>query len=310
MGDKPTPKKISYLAISRKAFNAAMDEGGGMYDRPFNAPRSKDDYFIFAVTDDKGWDSVPALNDLVDKSRRVTGVGSSNFIGLSIPPIQHKPNLVAALNATKPELNAYAQVGDVKMVDSMEELITTFRDMLATQKVSATVSASHTDKICTLDELAARVEQRRAGGKEPVIGFTSGVYDLIHPGHVTLLEEARKRCDYLVVAIASDRTVKAQKGADRPFIDEYRRARTIAGMSSVDSVIISDEPYHEAILKRIKPQVMFKGDEYKGQKLIGSELVDRVELIPCDEKDFNSTTSVVDTIRTRKSTGPFGAPPM
>jgi D-beta-D-heptose 7-phosphate kinase/D-beta-D-heptose 1-phosphate adenosyltransferase len=154
-------------------------------------------------------------------------------------------------------------------------------------------------KIKSLDELEQLVTKWRVSEPNACVGITSGVYDLVHPGHVSLLAAAGSQCDYLIVVIASDRTVREQKGEDKPYIVEIKRAQTIAGLGSVDAVIISDELYHETILKRTLPNKMFKGDEYKGCQIHGSELVGEMVFIPCSEKDFNSSSTIAKEIQRR-----------
>lgn len=151
------------------------------------------------------------------------------------------------------------------------------------------------DKVMTLEQLQAQVEKWRAQGDE--IGVTSGVFDILHPGHISFLEDANRRCGRTVVIVASDRTVRAQKGEEKPYISEQQRAQTIAAIDTADAVIISDEFYHETILKALSPDVMFKGDDYKGKEIKGAELVGRVELIPCAEKEFYSSSAFVRKIK-------------
>lgn len=158
-------------------------------------------------------------------------------------------------------------------------------------------------KLCdSLDALATKVEAVRKENPRAVIGFTSGAFDLLHPGHMRFLSEARENCDFLVVAIASDRTIREQKGSERPYIDEYRRAETMTGLIGADAVIISDEPYHETILRRINPTILFKGTDYKDKKIMGANLVEKVQIIDCGHQGrdgVNSTTYIERIMRHR-----------
>jgi D-glycero-beta-D-manno-heptose 1-phosphate adenylyltransferase len=154
---------------------------------------------------------------------------------------------------------------------------------------------AYLQKVRTLDELKDAVDAWRAQGDS--IGVTSGVFDIVHPGHISFLEDASRACGRLVAIIASDRTVKEQKGEEKPYITELKRAQTIAALGNVDAVIISDEPFHETILEALKPDVMFKGDDYAGRKIIGAELVGKVVLIPCAEKEFYSSSEFVKKIK-------------
>jgi D-beta-D-heptose 7-phosphate kinase / D-beta-D-heptose 1-phosphate adenosyltransferase len=152
-------------------------------------------------------------------------------------------------------------------------------------------------KVKNLAELRTLVAQWRAAGDGDV-GITSGVFDILHPGHISFLEDSSRQCGRLIAVIASDRTVAAQKGPEKPYINELKRAQTVAALATVDAVIISDEPYHETILKALSPDVLFKGDDYAGKTIMGAELVGRVELIPCAEKEFYSSSAFVRKIKT------------
>ncbi|MEZ0261679.1 MAG: pantoate--beta-alanine ligase [Alphaproteobacteria bacterium] len=154
---------------------------------------------------------------------------------------------------------------------------------------------AYLSKVKSLEDLTAQAEEWRAAGK--TIGFTSGVYDILHPGHISFLEDANRGCDVLVVVIASDRTVKEQKGPEKPYITELKRAQTLAALDSADAVIISDEKFHETILKALKPDFMFKGDDYAGKQIIGAELAGKVVLVPCAEKEFYSSSAFVKKIK-------------
>jgi D-beta-D-heptose 7-phosphate kinase/D-beta-D-heptose 1-phosphate adenosyltransferase len=151
-------------------------------------------------------------------------------------------------------------------------------------------------KVKTLEELRALAAQWRAEGAG-AIGMTSGAFDIVHPGHISFLEDASRQCDRLIAIIASDRTVKAQKGAEKPYITELKRAQTVAALGTVDAVIVSDELYHETILKALRPEILFKGDDYAGRKIMGAELAGKTVLIPCAEKEFYSSSQFVKKIK-------------
>ncbi|MBU0858543.1 MAG: adenylyltransferase/cytidyltransferase family protein [Alphaproteobacteria bacterium] len=176
-------------------------------------------------------------------------------------------------------------------------------DEQARTQVRTGPTRAYQAKVCTLDTLKTLTAQWRAAGATTV-GVTSGVFDIVHPGHISFLEDASRQSDRLIAVIASDRTVKAQKGAEKPYITALKRAQTIAALGTVDAVIISDEPYHETILAAVKPDVMFKGDDYAGKKIMGAELVGKVILIPCAEKEFYSSSAFVNKIKAGKPDKP------
>ena len=156
---------------------------------------------------------------------------------------------------------------------------------------------SYKQKVKTLGELTSLVEKWRQEG-DASIGITSGVFDLLHPGHISFLEDAWRNCSHLIAVVASDRTVQDQKGEEKPYVTEMKRAQTLAALEMVDAVIISDEPYHETILKAVKPDILFKGDDYAGKEIIGADLVGHVMLIPCAEKEFYSSSAFARKIKT------------
>ena len=103
--------------------------------------------------------------------------------------------------------------------------------------------------------------------------FTNGCFDILHPGHVDLLERARTLGDKLVVGINSDASVRAIKGADRPFQNQQDRKRVLLGLSSVDEVVIFDELTPERLIHDIKPDVLVKGGDWKTDEIIGADFV-------------------------------------
>lgn len=177
-----------------------------------------------------------------------------------------------------------------------------------TAPVRAGPTRAYGQKVRTLDALRTMVADARAA--EPLtVGITSGAFDLIHPGHISFLDDARRHCDFLVAVIASDRTVRDQKGLEKPYIPADKRAATIAAIATVDAVIISDEPYHETILRALRPDILFKGDDYAGMRIMGAELVDRVILIPCADKEFNSSSAFIRKIQEGGAPAPAMPPP-
>jgi rfaE bifunctional protein nucleotidyltransferase chain/domain len=109
------------------------------------------------------------------------------------------------------------------------------------------------------DLLAARDAARRAGR---VVVWTNGTFDLLHPGHVSSLQQARALGDVLVVGLNSDASVRGYKGPSRPILTQDERAAMLAALECVDFVIVFDEPTPEAALARLQPDIHCKGAEY------------------------------------------------
>ncbi len=141
------------------------------------------------------------------------------------------------------------------------------------------------------------VTRMRAAGTRVV--FTNGVFDLLHPGHVRYLEAARNEGDALVVAVNSDRSVRANKGPGRPIVPETERAEVVGALACVDAVLIFDEETPAHVIASLRPDVLVKGADWAADAIVGRETVQssggRVVRIPIAEG--HSTTRLVERIR-------------
>lgn len=115
-------------------------------------------------------------------------------------------------------------------------------------------------KLLPWPDLLVTREQVRAAGR--VVVWTNGTFDLLHPGHVASLQQARGLGDLLVVGLNSDRSVKAYKGPTRPILSETERAAMLAALECVDYVIVFDEDTPAESLAKLKPDIHCKGAEY------------------------------------------------
>jgi D-glycero-beta-D-manno-heptose 1-phosphate adenylyltransferase len=128
------------------------------------------------------------------------------------------------------------------------------------------------NKMLSLDEAIARVSDLKQQGKRVV--FTNGCFDLLHPGHTRYLEEARKLGDVLVVAVNSDRSVRALKGPGRPVVPEAERAELLAALRAVDYVTVFDDATPGPLIARMLPQVLVKGADWGPDEIVGREEVE------------------------------------
>jgi D-sedoheptulose 7-phosphate isomerase len=132
-----------------------------------------------------------------------------------------------------------------------------------------------------------------------MIVFTNGCFDVLHAGHVDLLERARALGDRLIVGINSDRSVRAIKGPGRPVQDENARKAVLLGLSAVDEVVIFDEATPEALIDRVRPDILVKGGDWKVNEIIGADIVQgyggEVRSLPL--KEGYSSSIVIDKIR-------------
>ena len=152
-------------------------------------------------------------------------------------------------------------------------------------------------KVLSIAEAVAFVEHLRHAGKEVV--FTNGVFDLLHPGHIRYLRDARREGDALIVAVNSDRSVRAIKGATRPINPEGERAEVLAALSSVDAVVVFDEDDPQQVISRLQPDVLVKGADWADNAIVGRETVEsrggRVVRVPL--ADGYSSSAIIKKIR-------------
>jgi D-beta-D-heptose 7-phosphate kinase/D-beta-D-heptose 1-phosphate adenosyltransferase len=139
------------------------------------------------------------------------------------------------------------------------------------EALSLQASNEQAHKICNLAELQHKVEIWKQT-KQKVV-FTNGCFDLLHAGHVTYLEAAKKRGDKLVLGLNTDRSVRALKGKTRPVVNEQDRARVLAALESVDAVILFDENTPIKLIKAIKPHTIAKGSDYTAAQVVGGKEV-------------------------------------
>lgn len=130
--------------------------------------------------------------------------------------------------------------------------------------------------------------------------FTNGVFDLLHPGHLELLERSRAEGDLLVVGVNTDASVRRLgKGSDRPIIPEAARARVLAGLAAVDCVVLFDEDTPLELITALAPDVLVKGADYTVDRIVGADVVQahggRVVRIPLVAGI--STTSILERLR-------------
>ena len=169
------------------------------------------------------------------------------------------------------------------------------RESDLTAAISASGSALR--KMVTREAAVEQAERWRRRGWR--IGFTNGCFDILHPGHVQLLEQARGACDRLIVGINSDASVRGLKGPGRPVQPEAARAAVLASLAAVDLVCIFEEPTPEALIADIRPDLLVKGADYTVETVVGAELVQSwggrvmlAELLP-----GHSTTATVARLR-------------
>jgi D-glycero-beta-D-manno-heptose 1-phosphate adenylyltransferase len=146
-------------------------------------------------------------------------------------------------------------------------------------------------------DIGRYVARVRSPGRKIV--FTNGVFDLLHPGHVRYLQQARALGDVLIVGLNADESVRRNKGPERPLTPEHERAEILAALDCVDAVVIFTEDTPDAIIKAVQPDVLVKGADWAADRIVGRDTVEarggRVVRMAVEEG--YSTTAIVERIR-------------
>ena len=140
---------------------------------------------------------------------------------------------------------------------------------------------------------------RRVRGAGGVVVFTNGVFDLLHPGHVRYLRQARSLGATLIVGINSDASVRRNKGAGRPINPEMERAEVLAALEHVDAVVIFDEDTPAEIIHLVQPDILVKGADWPADQIVGRDTVEARggRVVRVEVEQGYSTSSLVDRVR-------------
>lgn len=155
---------------------------------------------------------------------------------------------------------------------------------------------SFKENLLTTDKMREKIEELQKNGKKIV--FTNGVFDILHIGHLTYLEEAKNLGDVLVVGVNSDKSVKVNKGDKRPINSEEHRALMLLGTKFVDYTVIFNEKTPENLLEILKPNIHVKGGDYKKDDLPETKVVEKNggEVKILSFVDNISTTEIINKI--------------
>jgi D-glycero-beta-D-manno-heptose 1-phosphate adenylyltransferase len=139
--------------------------------------------------------------------------------------------------------------------------------------------------------------------------FTNGCYDLLHPGHVRLLERGRELGDVLVVGLNSDRSVRALKGIARPLLPEDERAELLAALGAVDYVVVFDQETPRELIAALLPDVLVKGADWGAGEIVGREEVEAAggRVVSIALEPGYSTTKILEQIRALPGESPWRA---
>lgn len=156
------------------------------------------------------------------------------------------------------------------------------------------------EKIAGIAQAAEMAERwRRQGFK---VGFTNGCFDLLHPGHISLLRQAKASCDRLIVGLNSDESVQRLKGEGRPVQNETSRAAVLASLADVDQVVIFGEDTPINLIKAVRPAVLVKGADYSLDQVVGADLVQGWggQVVLANLVDGHSTTATIARLKDGK----------
>lgn len=148
-------------------------------------------------------------------------------------------------------------------------------------------------KIKKLKSLEKELSGLKRKGKKIV--FTNGCFDILHLGHLKIIQEAKKKGDVLIIGLNSDSSIRKIKGSKRPILAQASRAKLLANMVGVDYVIIFSEVTPYNLIKRIKPDVLIKGGDWEKNKIVGNKLVKKIYRVKLCSG--HSTTSIINKIK-------------
>lgn len=130
-----------------------------------------------------------------------------------------------------------------------------------------------------------------------IVGFANGCFDILHQGHIHLFKEAKKKCDYLIIGLNSDKSVRKLKGTDRPIFNQKHRKTILENIKYIDKVILFNELTPKNLILKLKPNIIFKGSDYEKKKVVGYKLLPRKGLISIIKLKKNiSTTKLIKNL--------------
>lgn len=166
--------------------------------------------------------------------------------------------------------------------------------------IKKSVNEKIKDKIKGRESLIRERERLRREGKQVV--FTNGCFDLLHPGHIRYLSEARALGDALIVALNSDRSVRSLKGEGRPVLNEEERSEVMAALECVSFVTVFDQETPRELIAALLPDVLVKGGDWAIEKIVGRQEVEAAggKVLSLKYVEGSSTTDIIERIRNSK----------
>ena len=220
----------------------------------------------------------------------VSGAGDTSSAALTLALAAGGPFDAAAALANLAGSLAVAKMGTAVVLQ--EEL---------SQALQAQALEGAEAKILSLPQTLEKVARWRSKGLR--VGFTNGCFDLLHPGHVSLLTQARDQCDRLIVGLNTDASIKRLKGDDRPINPEMARAVVLASLETVSTVTLFTEDTPLKLIESIKPDVLIKGADYTVDTVVGSDVVQAYggQVFLAKLKPGHSTTNTITKMNKTKA---------
>src|SRR5690606_28236174 len=176
--------------------------------------------------------------------------------------------------AAKADFNTAARVANYAAALKVARFgaVAITREELRRSVISAHEGFDHAGKVVTHAELVEALGEHRKRGEQIV--FTNGCFDLLHQGHVTYLNFCRGQGDVVVIGLNSDASVRRLKGPTRPVNEAEARARVLAALSDVDYVTVFEDDTPEKLIRKVKPDVLVKGEDWSGKRVAGADFVE------------------------------------
>jgi D-beta-D-heptose 7-phosphate kinase / D-beta-D-heptose 1-phosphate adenosyltransferase len=286
---------VTLLTPNRAELAAASD-----------GPCDDDDQVVAAAQD---WIARAGVNAmLVTRSEQgmtlVTATGGALHLATEareVFDVSGAGDTVVAILATA--LAAGAGLAEAAQAANLAAGVVVAKAGTATVDPAELVHAAHTDelratddKICSLPVALDRIARWRRAGDQ--IGFTNGCFDLVHPGHVSLLNQARAACGRLVVGLNTDASVARLKGPTRPVQNQHARATVLAALSTVHMVVLFTDDTPLELIAALRPDVLVKGADYTVDQVVGGDLVQGYggQVLLADLEDGHSTSETISRL--------------
>lgn len=276
---KPNKKELETAAGMQIKNKEDLIKAGWMVKKELNL-----DYLLVTLSEDGMalfGDKFVEVPTMAREVYDVTGAGDTVLASLGYY-LSKNDDLVSAMH--------FANAAAAVVVGKLGSATVTLEEIKETER---RIDNSVDYKIVDFETIEKIANELKAENKKIV--FTNGCFDILHIGHVKYLQKAKALGDKLIVGVNSNDSVKRLKGPARPVNDEYDRAYLLASLEVVDYVVIFEEDTPYELIKKVKPDILVKGADYKGKVVVGSDIAKEVRLI--DFVDGKSTTNIIKKVR-------------